>query len=614
MSIETRAEQRDWFLRELSDLREEGAAFAARYPRVAGALDLGPEGGSDPDVERLIEAVAFLTARVQRNLDGQLPRLASGMLDALYPALVAPTPSMAIAALPVNPARARAAAGFVVPRGAQLTARTDLGAAVRLRTAWDVTLQPLSIAAVDRPDAALLPFLDGRAEAGSALRIRLAALGGERFADLAPGSLRFRLAGAFGLASAMLETLLTGAREVWAMDPGAEPVALGDRSTGRARRLAGARLSPVGFRPEEALLPSPPASHDAHRLVQEWFAFPDKFLFLDIEGLDAAAGVAEGGFLDLVLIVDAAPQALAAAEGGGLRLHEVPVVNLFSRISEPIRLDPGAVEYVLAPDAREERSVEVHSIDRVTLTRIEPGAAGRVAPFFGFAAEDCAPDLGWIARRAPTRRADHGGSDVLIAFRDRGFGRAAPAEVAFAHLQCTSRGLAALLPAGAGLGIGVDAPVLAPTLATKPTPQQDPPAAGADLWRLIAHLSSNRLALTEGPLALPALRESLALYGGVGSRTTARQVEGVVGLAARRVARRVGRDAWRGFVRGVEVTVTLDEEGFIGGSGWLFGAVLAQFFALHAGPVAFTELVLRGAGRDGEWARWPPMTGDAALL
>jgi type VI secretion system protein ImpG len=613
-----RAEQQDHFLRELATLRDEGAAFAARHPRVAGALDLSAEGAADPHVERLIEAFAFLTGRVQRTLDGQLPRLASALLDALHPSLTAPLPSMAIVEVAVDPARARAAQGFVLPRGTEFTAETEHGASVRLRTGWDLELHPAEIAFVDRPDPAQLPFLDGRAGVGCALRIRLRALGDERMTGFAPSRLRLRLAAPLAVATALGETLIERTREIWAMDPapdGAEPAAREDRATGPARLQRGARVSPVGFAPEEGLLPDAPCEHPAHRLALEWFAFPDKFLFLDIDGLDRLAGASSGRWLDLILLVDAPPALLAGAEDGGLRLGAVPVVNLFPRISEPIRLDPAHLEHLVAPDARLERSTEIHSVRRVTLGRVEPGAGAVVAPFFGFESGAAEAPIGWIARRTPCRRRDMAGSDLHIAFRDHAFAPARPdAQAAFAHLTCTNRGLAELLPVGARLGLEQDAPIAEARCAVRPTPQADPPAAGADLWRLVAHLAAERRSVAGGPEGLAALKARLAVHAPERARDARRQIEGVVGIESRPVARRVGDDAWRGFRRGLETTVTLDEACFIGGSGYYFGAVLARFLALGAAPTGFVEVALRGARREGEWARWPPMAGEEPLI
>jgi type VI secretion system protein ImpG len=149
---------------------------------------------------------------------------------------------------------------------------------------------------------------------------------------------------------------------------------------------------------------------------------------------------------------------------------------------------------------------------------------------------------------------------------------------------------------------------------TKPTPQIDPPLAGTTLWRLISHLSVNMLSLQEGADSLAALREILQLYCGADRPDSARQIAGIVSLATRRIVRRIGDEAWRGFVRGLEVAVEFDEEQFVGGSVYLLGAVLDRFFSLYAGVNAFTELVASSKQRQGVWKRWPPRAGEAFVL
>ena len=87
----------EYFLDEIAYVQREGEAFARRFPTVAGALDFGGHGSADPHVQRLIEAFAFISGRLQRNLDQQVPRLALPVLETLYPALTSPVPSMVMA-------------------------------------------------------------------------------------------------------------------------------------------------------------------------------------------------------------------------------------------------------------------------------------------------------------------------------------------------------------------------------------------------------------------------------------------------------------------------------------------------------------------------------------
>lgn len=619
MATDARAEHLDYYLRELEALRAEGAAFARRHPRVAGALELGPQGSADPNVERMIEAFAFLTARLQRTIHHQHPRIAHALLETLYPHLAAPVPTLAIAEFRVDPARARAAHGFVVERGTQLVAPTDDGAVCRFRTASRVELWPIDVDAADRPDPALFPFLDGRSDVGALLRVRLRALGGESFADMLPDALRFHLGGSFSAATQIHETLHRHVREVWAVfaaPDGGDAPTLEDRLPDRARRLGAGALRAVGFEPEDALLPHPAHAHQGHRLIQEYFALPEKFLFTEISGLRGAAGLAAGRWLDLVFVLDEPGRAPAGAEREAFRLGGAPVVNLFNRVSEPIRIDRTRSEYRLEPDLRQERSTEVHSISQVTLASESARDGALAQPFFSYAhAEAGRPDaVYWVARRSPTLRPDKRGGEIDIAFCDSAFDPRAPgAQVAFAHCLCTNRGLAERLPVGARFGLEVEAPVLAVICATKPTPQIDPPPVGADLWRLISHLSLNRLSFVEGPEAGAALREALTLYSAANDASARRQIEGVVDVAAARVARRMGEDAWRGWVRGFEVRLTLAEENFAGGSGYLFGSVLSRFFGLYAGAGGFAELAIESRSRDREWARWPARSGEAIL-
>src|SRR3954469_12282927 len=92
------------FRRELDALRRLAGEFAEAHPKIAGRLRLGADGADDPQVERLLEGVAFLAARVQHRLDDEFPELTDALLGLLYPHYLAPTPSTAIARFEVDPA------------------------------------------------------------------------------------------------------------------------------------------------------------------------------------------------------------------------------------------------------------------------------------------------------------------------------------------------------------------------------------------------------------------------------------------------------------------------------------------------------------------------------
>ena len=94
-----------YYERELSFLRQMGAEFAEKYPKIAGRLQLEPDMCEDPHVERLIEAFAFLASRVHLKVDDEFPEITESLLNVLYPHLLAPIPSMSIVQFVLDPSQ-----------------------------------------------------------------------------------------------------------------------------------------------------------------------------------------------------------------------------------------------------------------------------------------------------------------------------------------------------------------------------------------------------------------------------------------------------------------------------------------------------------------------------
>ncbi|WP_437755074.1 type VI secretion system baseplate subunit TssF [Sorangium sp. So ce1389] len=593
------AELLDLYAREIAYLRERGAEFAAAYPKIAARLGLEGRHAADPHVERLVEAFAFLTARLQRRLDSDLPELTTALLGILYPPLLSPVPSMAVAAFEVSSKDSKLTSGHMIERHTPLFAEARGGPTCRFRTCAPVTLWPVEVESADfvAPEALDLPLGTGGAMA--ALRIRLRS-GGPSLRALGIRQLRFFLSGG-GLNGYRLYELLFG-RTLRVLCAG----------TGDGREIAEARIQPVGFGPDEEALPYPTHASPGHRLIQEYFAFPEKFLFLDVE----FTRLPEGTACDLLFLLDQRPPASLVLRTDTFRLGCTPIINLFPRTTEPIRVDHRFPEYRLIADARRERTTEIHSIHKVTATA--PGEAEQIEyePFFSFKhhAEGTGPRAFWHARRVPTSRDDVPGTDMTLSFVDLNFSpRRPPSRVVYASVLCTNRDLPEEMSAGVSLSRERGAALGRITCLTKPTPQRHAPLGGQALWRLVSNLSLNHLSLS-GPGGADALKEILRVYLFSSVPEAERQIQGIAGVSARTVTRRLGADAWRGFCRGTEVTLTLDEEQFVGSSPLLFAEVLSRYLSLHAHVNSFTELVLRSTGRAEVWKRWRPMTGAKALL
>ena len=598
-----------YYERELLYLRNQGRAFAQRYPKIAARLELTGHGSSDPHVQRMIESFAFLTARLQRSLDNEFPELPAAMLEVLYPQLVCPLPSMAIARFDVDAAQSRAAEGFTIPAQTQIFGNAfDAGGeqlTCRFRTAYPVDLWPIGVGRAAFASPGEFRFLDEMPGIASVLCLRIESLGRQSFADVTPRRLRFHIAAPQTISGRLYELLFNNTIGVAGLAEGdAAPTAI----------LPANAVRSVGLNKDEGVLPYPPQAHLGYRLIQEYFSFPEKFLFFD---LDPLPPLGSGRSADLLFLLNAVPNRHLEIGAESFALGCTPIVNLFTKTAEPITLDQTRLEYPLVPDNRFERSTEIHSILRVAATSPYADDSSDFQPFYSYNHKSVRTGQRafWITRRQPAVRPDLTGSEILISFVDLNLQPTRPpAQTIFVQTLATNRGLAEQMPAGTPLEIEVDAPVSRILCLGGPTRQLSPPMRGQTLWRLVSHLSLNHLSLRGGEVSLAALREILRLYGHAGDDSIEKQIVGIHALSSRPIVRRIGSEAWRGFCRGTEITLEFDETLYAGANAFLLSAVLSQFLALHAATDSFTELVARSRQREEVWRRWPAQAGEKIVL
>lgn len=595
-----------YYLEELSYLRQAGERFAKAYPKVAGRLELQRNECPDPHVERLIESFAFLTARIQSDLDADFPEIAAELLNVLYPHYLNPVPSMTVVRFEVDPKRGKLTTGHEIPRHTPLFAHAERGAICRMRTAYPVTLWPVDVKSADVVTPDNFEFLDNASSVASVLRLRLES-NADPFDVLEIDKLRFYLHGEPVLVGRLYELLMNHVLKVAVLPSGAKT----------PREIARDAVVPVGFDRDDDVIPYPKYSHPAYRLLQEYFNFPEKFHFFDLRRL---RGAMSGQRCDLLFLLDKMPPQKLLLTPETFSLGCAPAVNLFRKTSEPIRVDHRQLEYRLVADLRREATTEIHSITAVSGTSDPTDPTRTYAPFYSYTHDMERRDQRafWHGRRVAAQHPEMGGTDVLLSFRDLDFSPARPPdEIVYAHLLCTNRELAAEMPAGGEMQTDVAAPIVRIVLLRKPTRPVTPPLGGQDLWRLISHLSLNYLALGETEDSLKALREILGLYCLDDAPAQRQQIQGIRTMAHRKVVRRMGggAEAWKGFCRGTEVELIFDESAFVGSSAFLLASVLNHFFGLFASTNSFTQLVIRRSARESEvWKRWRPMVGAKAVL
>jgi type VI secretion system protein ImpG len=641
---------------ELTFLRRRGQSFAQAYPRLAGQLQLGADEAKDPHVERMIEAFALLTARVNKRLDDDFPLFTESLLEVLYPHYLRPFPSASIAQFDLGATAGQLSKMVTIERGSVLYSRPVKGVPCRFRTSQAAQLWPMRVTeaqfkhAVAAPEGTRLPV-----GATSVLSLTLEWTSSQvTWLSLKDQPLRFYLDGEPSLVSALREALCSKALGVmvqtrmhqpwrtWPDDSVTSPTTRGTRRPAR-----------VGFEDDEALIDFDSRSHPAYRLLTEYFAFSEKFNFVDIPVPVASI---EGAPSQVIVHIPMAGvragsdegRLLEAVHARNLLLGCTPVVNLFQQPADPIRVTHTKSAYPVLVDGRRAFGYEVYAIDKVF--RVKQTLQGEQVelfkPFFSLqhddvlqmteaqgSPEDSAatmtgrrePGSGispgtsgryWVTHRDEDVAQESPGYELELSIVDVDFDPAVPqTETLSLTVTATNRDLPTQIPFGA---VGGDlfmeggGPAREIRLLRKPTPSQRFDRGRGAVWRLISHLSLNHLSLSGG--GIDALKEMMRLYDLPRSASNQRQIEGMKAVSFQPATAWLPGEPFATFVRGTEVRLTVDEESFVGSGLGLFAALLERFFGLYVHANSFSRLVLISERSKEEVLTCPPRNGDMTLL
>ncbi len=453
-----------YYERELIFLRRMGADFARKYPKIATRLLLDEEKIEDPHVERMIEAFAFLTGRVGLKLDDELPEITESFLNVLYPHYLAPIPSMAVAQFSYGSPTDKLTAVQIVERGARLNSRPVDGTPCRFRSAYDVQLAPLEILSAELESPA--PKDARGILSDSHIRISMRCYGDAELHEFKvgstgedPTSLRFYLDGDPQLVFPLYEILFNHATSV-EIRPKEQPFSNKTIKTITNLRLklpdpvimpASEALSQVGFKDTEAMLPFTKRSFAGYRLLSEYFAFPYKFLFFDVHGLDKAIARKFGSLFDIIINLKDVRPPSAPITAETFRMGCTPIINLFSRLSDPIYLSQQKYEYQIIPDVHRQSTTEIYSVDDVVANDPRTNTSRNFSPFYSLkhAYGEQMEKSFWYAVRKPSQRAEDDGTEMFMSLVDGKFDPSVPAvEVLNVKATCTNRDLPARLPFG----------------------------------------------------------------------------------------------------------------------------------------------------------------------
>jgi type VI secretion system protein ImpG len=606
----------EYYERELSYIRQMGAEFAKKYPKVAGRLLLEPDRCEDPHVERLLEGFAFLAARLHLKIDDEFPEITESLLDILYPHFLRPIPSMTVVELQADLEQGRLSTGVTTPQGTLLYSRPVDGIPCKFRTCYDVTVWPLRVNSAVWRAPAQLPEPIKAPESLAACSVVVSCTGDARLPGLNLSSLACYLNGESSLTNTLYELLVNNCRRVVIRNPkapGKQPVI-----------LPATALRPMGFAPNEAMLPYPRRSFTGYRMLQEYFAFPEKFLFLEIQGLDALVHAGFSESFELVFLIspfernDREQLLELGVTEKTFKLGCTPIVNLFPQTAEPILLEHTRFEYPVVPDFRRPNALEVFSIEEVLTSSPNRQEIIYFEPFYSsrHGRSERAPTTFWHGHRRPSQRQHDSGTEMYLSLVDSsGDMLRRTNDTLTVRCLCTNRDLAARLPFGNENGdFEVEGASVVKRVVSlrKPTAPIRPPARAGLQWRLLSQFSLNYLSLVEE--GRNSLQEILRLYNFSDSAYLERQIAGITALQSRHHSARVVSETGISFARGIRIELELDEDLFVGAGAFLFASVLERFFGLYTSLNSFSQLVVRTRQRKEVLREWKPRAGDRILL
>ncbi|MDR2267868.1 MAG: type VI secretion system baseplate subunit TssF, partial [Holosporaceae bacterium] len=565
----------EYYQYELSYLRSAGSDFAAKFPKIARRLDLSHHESSDPHVERMIESFAFLTGKLQKQIDDQFPEIATALLDALYKPLMLPIPSCVMVCFDVDLPRASKSPGLIVPKDTILQATSHSGENCSFRTAHDLQFWPIEVTSATTVYKEHIPSYYARSTYYLKLGIRYLGVAGSP----TPTKLIIYLHADALLRGKILSAIFSSEEKVVCQKD--------------ADFNFFSKVSTVGLSDDEALLPYPSSVHRGFRLLQEYFSFPEKFYGFDITIPESA--IPQGEFFLYIPMNNDISMKISAKN---FSTSSVPAVNLFPKLSEPLRLDHKQVEYCLISDYRRYNSCEIYSIEKMVAVEAKSNDEIPIDEFFccnhTFGEQE--NKIFWKSRRKKSYIKDALGEDVYVSFIDLDFNPKFPADkIFYAHTICTNRYVAEQIPVNGALQVELSTPTKRIYCADRPTDQKPCAKSGEVLWKLVSALSLNSISFSDN--GVEKVKEILNIFADISNSSLAEEVDAIVSITSRIVARRVTDQPWNGFARGSHVEMLFDET--LSNCGIPLSMVVAKFLSTYASINTFTEVCVKNTARNG---------------
>lgn len=592
-----------YYQKELTFLKQHGKAFAHRFPKIAHRLGMIDGESEDPHVERIIESFALLTSRIHQRLDDDMPEVTEALLTTLAPQFLRAMPSTCIVSIEPNRQTSGITDKNIIAAGASLFSRNIPEAVCQFQTVYPVTLLPLSIEQAqlrfDEDDLYWHLHLNFQVWSGS---------------TIAGESVRLFLHGPSNAVN-ILYTLLCS--EINAL------ILHQDDAVYPMKKTA---ISAAGFKQQEGLVTQDPRVAPIHVLLQDYFFFPQKFYFLDIQLPDAFSATANTTFR-LEAVFNRTPlshpldKLVSTIDAQFFRLNCTPAINLFALRGEPIMLTENTAEYPVIPDIRRQQHLSVWAINHVFIQKNQNNdiITLPVQPLLGIDHShiEGTAEVYWQSFRRETVTAKGIERKVFIAFANRVSQSEVPkADLITLSLTCTNNSLPNQMNNGHPDGdFDSDLPFAGLKISAliRPTLPISPPDKSAVRWRLISLLSLNHMLLS-GSQGVQILRETLTLYNFNDTPAIARMINMILNLEVRPVTARLRVDDPQSLARGITVMLTFTHDALHEPEYYLMCCFLDHYLGLYAPVNSFTQVITQIENEDYTRRTWPVRAGKLSWI
>ncbi len=609
---ESRNQLNDYFASELAGLRTRAIEFATENPNIAEELMLNQhnDGKSrDPHVEVLIQSFAWLTSRLRQNIESESAKLPALLLQQLYPQLISSTPSMAIAQFEVNGFSANFEQGYlfsarqtIEPTGLSEQKEVDNKLKqCKFSNCYNTVLWPLKTQDVSK--AAINDYADAKRfpHAQTAIKVRLV--------ETNPGAakptqfvrpLRFFIdleeSQRFKFYDHIVKHFIGAA----VLQKDGQPSII----------LSKQQLNVCGFEDDERLFPVDVNQDLGFSLLQDYFSFPEKFMFIELTGLEQAQ-VQED--LEILLMFDENLSPSIKLHKQALRLNCAPVINLFKKTTEPLPIHHKDYRYKLYPSREHYDCFEVLKVNKLQSVN-KQGESNELQPYFSLLENETPKaNYRWLVQQENSHKKHLSGTDCWLSVFDLDFARTSPVgETLFADTWCCNRSLCEMFSHSQEFAVVGSSPVTKVSLLTRPTRHRGSQLNKEHLWQILSHLSVYYVSLTEPKLAKETLTRFLSLYINKDNPVSLRQIDSIEKLEVNEDVHPVRQGGWRGYYQGTKFVITLSERKTNGISLLLFGRVLQQFLALFCHINSFIRVELKVGSRS--IYQWQPMSGHQILI